>query len=478
MRCFVVTAVALAFTGCGGTTQPQLPTQTAEKLAFGVQPVGAEAGVAINPPVAVAILDSLGVAVQGATDSVTLAIGNNPASGTLFGTTTVAAVNGVATFNTLGIDRPGTRYTLVATSGTLAGAITVPFDVRLTFATVSVGEMHSCGVTTAGKAYCWGANGNGQLGDGTATNRTSPVAVVGGLTFSTVSAGRNHTCGTTTGSATYCWGSNDAGQLGDGTTTTRTSPVLVVSGVTFATVSAGEAHTCGVTFGGIAYCWGGNTFGQIGDGTTTGRTGPTAVVGGLTFATVSAGRVHTCGVTTAGAAYCWGSNANGELGDGTTIDETSPVAVVGSLTFTRVSAAGAHTCGVTQPGGVAFCWGGNGYGELGDGTTTERTMPSAVYSTILKFASVSAGYGYSCGVRPGGTAYCWGHGLNGELGDGTTADWTRPVAVVGGLSFASVSAGFYHSCGVTTGGDAYCWGYAILGDGTTSTSLVPVHVVP
>src|SRR5439155_1100776 len=176
------------------------------------------------------------------------------------------------------------------------------------------------------------------------------------------------------------------GQLGDGTSgTDRLTPVAVSGGLTFAAVSAGQFyHTCGVTTSAAAYCWGQNGSGQLGSGTTTSSLIPVAVSGGLTFAAVSAGASETCGVTTSGAAYCWGYNGYGELGTGTTTGSLIPVAVSGGLTFAAVSVGGAgstigpHTCGVT-PGGAAYCWGYNGYGQLGDGTSgTNRLTPIAV----------------------------------------------------------------------------------------------------
>jgi len=354
---------------------PAAPAQ----IAFAVQPSTTDVAQPITPAVQVAIQDAFANTVTGAANAVTLTLATNPGSGTLVGTKTVNAVGGIATFSGLSIDKAGTGYTLAATSVILAAATSAAFDITLplTFAAVSAGDYHTCGVTTAGTAYCWGDNTHGELGDGTGTDRTSPVAVEGGLTFASVSAGLAHTCGVTTGGAAYCWGYNADGQLGDGTGTDRTSPVAVLGGLTFAAVSAGGYHTCGVTTAGTAYCWGS---GLLGDGTiriTNGQTSPVAVLGGLTFASVNAGRDHTCGVRTAGMAFCWGQNLDAELGDGTTTSRTSPVAVLGGLSFARVSAGVAHTCGVTT-GGAAYCWGYNAAGELGDGTTTDRLSPVRV----------------------------------------------------------------------------------------------------
>jgi len=208
----------------------------------------------------------------------------------------------------------------------------------LRFAGVSAGRDHTCGVTTAGAAYCWGYNFMGRLGNDapgpefcTPDNRacsTVPVRVTGSISFAGVSAGAQHTCGVTTTGAAYCWGDR---LRPDGTMTKESRPTLVAGGLTFAPVSAGgdARHTCGVTTEGAAYCWGLGVFGELGDATRTRRQpSPVLVAGALRFTAVSAGNNHTCGVTVEGAAYCWGRNAGGQLGDGTTTDRLSPVVVV------------------------------------------------------------------------------------------------------------------------------------------------------
>jgi alpha-tubulin suppressor-like RCC1 family protein len=191
-------------------------------------------------------------------------------------------------------------------------------------------------------------------------------------------------------------------------------------------------HTCAVTTGGLAYCWGANTFGQLGDGTATQQEAPVAVSGGLTFSTVSAtGASHTCGVTSGGAGYCWGWNGSGELGDGSTAASAVPVPVTGGLVFAAVSAGGGHTCGLTTSGS-AYCWGLNDLGQLGDGTTTQRTSPVAV-SGGLTFGSIDAGFAHVAAIAAGGAGYSWGSNTSGELGDGTTTNRTVPTLVAAPL---------------------------------------------
>lgn len=269
-----------------------------------------------------------------------------------------------------------TRLAPVAVSGGLA------------FAAVSAGNNFSCGVTTSGLGYCWGAGANGRLGNGGFGDDSTPVAVGGGLTFAMISVskdvdalpiGDGFACGVTTGGAAYCWGRNAEGELGDSSFTDGTTPVPVARGLTFALVSAGEQHVCGLTLSGTAYCWGNGASGQLGNGTTAGSNVPVPVSGGLRFTTIAAGAAHSCAATTSGAAYCWGANTLGQLGTGAfapdfSPPQTTPVAVVGGLTFATLVAGAAHTCGLTSAG-VIYCWGRGFDGELGSGDLNNQNSP-------------------------------------------------------------------------------------------------------
>jgi uncharacterized repeat protein (TIGR01451 family) len=307
---------------------------------------------------------------------------------------------------------------------------------------IAAGEYHTCALTSGGGVKCWGFNGYGELGDGTTTQRTTPVDVSGlGSGVSAISAGHGYTCALTSGGGVKCWGDNQYGQLGDGTTTQRTTPVDVSGlGSGVAAISAGAFHTCALTSGGGVKCWGDNLDGDLGDGTTTQRTTPVDVSGlGSGVASISAGYYHTCALTSGGGVKCWGDPADGQLGDGTTTVRTTPVAVSGLGSGVAAISAGAfHTCALTTGGGVK-CWGYNGNGQLGDGTSSGpqtcagspcSTTPVDVSGLGSGVTAIAAGGYHTCALTSGGGVKCWGANYAGQLGDGTTTQRTTPVDVV------------------------------------------------
>jgi alpha-tubulin suppressor-like RCC1 family protein len=320
----------------------------------------------------------------------------------------------------------------------------------LTFRMVAAGGWHSCGVTIDNKAYCWGLNGDGRLGDGTINNRSRPTLVAGGHQFVQVSGGYFHTCGVTTDNLAYCWGRGQHGQLGYGGSHHRVRPVPVTGGLHFQLVTVGPDHSCGLTTDNRAYCWGSNYAGQLGDGTTTERKAPVPVAGGLRFRRIKAAG-YSCGVTTTNRAYCWGG------------EHLVPTAIPGGLSFQQVTAG----CGLTSDH-KGYCW--NNYGQ-----------PQALAGG-LSWNQVVVGLVHSCGVTTANRAYCWGDNFTGALGDGTETSRVAPTAVVGGLLFDGVSPGMGdHSCAVSTTGRAYCWGhnaYGQLGNGSNTGPQTCYGVLP
>jgi alpha-tubulin suppressor-like RCC1 family protein len=313
----------------------------------------------------------------------------------------------------------------------------------------SAGGIHSLGLRSNGSLWSWGTNTSGQLGDGTAPAKSSPVSVVGGFTdWCAASAGDSHSLGVRQGGSLWAWGSNNSGRLGDGTTTDRCSPVSVVGGFTdWCAASAGGAHSLGVRSNGTLWAWGFNCFGRLGDGTITNRISPVSVVGGFTdWCAASAGNSHSLGIRSNGTLWAWGINSFGRLGDGTATSRLSPVSVVGGFTdWCAASAGGDHSLGVRSNGSL-WAWGLNSTGQLGDGTVTSRLSPVSVVGGFTDWCAASAGNAHSLGVRTNGSLWAWGCNSSGQLGDDTITSRSSPVSVVGGFAdWCAASAGCAHS---------------------------------
>jgi alpha-tubulin suppressor-like RCC1 family protein len=344
--------------------------------------------------------------------------------------------------------------------------------------TVSAGVGTSCAVTSSFNADCWGID----TGNGSFASQLSAVPVTslpaGGVVQVSASNGG---CALTVQGALKCWGYNAFGAVGDGTTTNRSSPVDV-KGMSSAVlqVSTNSLDTCDLVFNGGAFCWGWNKDGQLGDGTTSDSHTPVAVKSlPVQLAQIGVGVEFSCALTFAGPVQCWGDNSVGELGDGSTKSSKIPVAVTGLTGVAEIAVGSDFGCALTSAGAVS-CWGDNSYGELGDGTTTNSDVPVQVSGLTSGVLAISAGALAACATLQSGSVECWGDNGYGELGDGSAASSLTPVTV---SSFSSdgfsISAGQATTCGLNSSEQAECWGDSAdgqLGDGSTANSDVPVMV--
>ncbi|WP_430336261.1 cutinase family protein [Rhodococcus sp. ACT016] len=375
----------------------------------------------------------------------------------------------------------------VTPPGTVAPAGAAPVTTTAAAASggataLTAGGSHTCALMSGGTAKCWGLNDHGQMGDGTTTDRLTPVAVAGLSGATAITAGWNHTCALMPGGTAKCWGLNDHGQMGDGTTTDRLTPVAV-AGLSGATaITAGWNHTCALMPGGTAKCWGYNWYGQLGNATGgADRSTPTDVPGLSGATDLAAGGDHTCALMPGGTAKCWGSNEHRQLGTGTgsNTGSSTPVDVEALAGATALAAGGYHTCAL-MPGGTAKCWGNAVQGQIGNGTTGHYAAPTDVVD-LSGATAITANTLQTCALAPGGTAKCWGYNSNGQLGNGYADSWTPfPGDVVGLAGATAITAGYLHTCALMSDRTAECWGYnssGQLGDGTTTDRTTPVSVV-
>ncbi len=356
---------------------------------------------------------------------------------------------------------------------------------------VRAGNRFGCALKQDATLWCWGDNVDGRLGDGTNLDRPAPVLSAQGEKIDRFALGGGHVCVRKLDGSLWCWGGNSDGQLGDGSHTDQANPVLVTAlGNSAEEIAAGVHQTCVKTTGGAVWCWGRNGDGQLGLGDTSDRLQPTAVTAlGDSVAHIVVGESNACAVKADQSLWCWGRNGFGQIGDGSKERRQSP-ALVPSLDRNVEEvvlggrdlgdSGGAFTCARTTDGSV-WCWGDNSEGQLGNGTLTSSSVPVPVSGLGDGVAQISAGLTHACAVKTDGSLWCWGTNFRGKLGDGTLTDRPTPVQVTAlGTSVLQASVGPHQTCARSADDLITCWGYNAdgqLGDGTTTHRNQPVPVL-
>jgi hypothetical protein len=336
-----------------------------------------------------------------------------------------------------------------------------------------------------GRLLSWGSGVAGKLGDASNITKCTPTPITTNTcTWIQVSAGFDHTSVIKCDFTLWSFGCGEFGRLGNNSTTARSSPVQVTGGGRWKQVSAGNEHTAAIKSDGSLWLWGGAQFGVLGDNTIVDKSSPVQTVSAtFNWKQVSAGQSHTAAIKTDGTLWTWGSGASGRLGDNCNLNRSSPVQVAGAnLNWKQVSAGGVHTLAI-KTDGTLWTWGGNGGGQLGDGTTSCRNSPGVIVSSP-KWRQVSAGFIYSAGVKYDGTLWTWGCGTDGVLGTFSTISSSTPVqTAAGGICWKQVSAsngvGSRFMAAVKIDGSLWAWGSNFcgqLGDDTSTAKSSPVQL--
>ena len=407
------------------------------------------------------------------------------------------------------------------------------------YSQISAGYDHSLAIdATTGNIWAWGFNNNGQLGDGTIVNSSSPIAVSKIASFSQISAGYQYSLAidATTGNI-WVWGYNNVGQFGDGTTDNKSSPISIARTSSYFKISAGYNHSLAIdsstgnvwawgssganpdntnylgklgnvptvysyksmTFGyysfilldstGTIWTGGGNTYGQLGDGTVIGRSSPVLILRSASYSSVTAGAGTAMAIDgSTGNIWAWGYNSSGRLGDNTTQNRSSPVAIARTASYSVLAPLynSNHCLAIDASTGNIWAWGYNNYGQLGINTTTSRSSPVTIVRTA-SYVAIAAGPDYSLAIdATTGNIWAWGRNSYGQLGDNTTTTKSSPVAIIRTDSYIAISAagdssglGYGVSMALNSSGTVYCWGYnnyGQIGDNTITNRSSQVAI--
>jgi uncharacterized repeat protein (TIGR02543 family) len=402
-------------------------------------------------------------------------------------------------------------YTIFDRDYNSYNSITLNEDESIT--QVSLGSDHSLLLTSRGKVFAWGHNFYGQLGDGTRIDKVNPVDITAGFNLSSgelitqLSSGNEYSSAITSRGRLYIWGINNVNQLGDGTTINSNTPIDITSrfnlnlGETVIQVTLGYGQTVALTSRNRIFTWGNNDSGQLGDGTLTTKAIPTDITSRFnlssneTFSSVSLGWKHSAVLTSSGRLFTWGSNFYGQLGDGTTTDRYTPTEInsVFNLnsgeTITQISLGFNNSSALTSSGRL-YTWGRNAFGQLGDSTSVDRTLPTNINSQFNLnsgeiITQIILSPDHSSALTSKGRLFTWGQNMYGQLGNGKTSGRYTPTEITSHLNLvleervSQVSLGWQHSSALTSKGRLFTWGYNFngqLGDGTTINRNIPIRL--
>ena len=344
---------------------------------------------------------------------------------------------------------------------------------------ISAGYEYTAALKEDGTVWTWGDNSNWQLGDGTKEKRYTPVQVKGLTNVAAISAGWAHTIALKKDGTVWSWGGNFFGEVGDGTIEEKDFPVQAMGLTNVVALSSGDSHTMALKKDGTVWTWGANFQGQLGDGTNEKRLTPVQVKGLTNIVAISAADSYSAALEEDGTVWVWGDNSAGQLGDGkaTIGGNNIPLQASNSKDVAAISAGNMHVLALKKDGTV-WSWGGNAYGQLGDGTKGTWKTPVQVKG-LTNIAAISAGWAHTIALKKDGTVWSWGGNEYGQLGDGTTENRSTPVQVKGLTNVVEISAGHFHSVALKEDGSLWVWGFNLsgqLGDGTTENRLVPVQL--
>ena len=354
--------------------------------------------------------------------------------------------------------------------------------VNKTFCQISTGGYYSTALDFRGKAWGWGYNNFGQLGVNSTVSYSTPVAVLGSnKTFCQITTANSSTIGLDLRGKAWGWGYNGQGRLGVGDTTNRSTPVAVNGNRTFCKISSKYYHTMAIDLRGKAWGWGNNTNGELGDNTRVSKLIPVAVYGTHTFCEINVGYGHSIGIDNNGKMWAWGLNTSGQLG----LDSYSltPILITSILSPSDIFTGNYSTHSMLiKPNGQIWAWGNNPNGQLGDNTIVSRGNPVfTIGGTTKTFCQISGGRNYSSGIDNYGKVWGWGLNDMGQLGDNTIVSKITPIAILGtNKTFCQISTGNLNSHGIDLRGKAWSWGYnsvGQLGDNTVTQRLTPVAVL-